>query len=94
MNEPTAPAEQAHTFFSLAKVVSFTFFFFFTFSFFLYALVGMHWLIIHVELEVSAPFECGAMRRASGVVHREVVHTLGSDSLCGTSTKVYRLRFR
>ena len=47
------------------------------------ALVGVHWLIIHVELEVSAPFECGALRCASRAIHREVVHTLGSDSLCG-----------
>ena len=43
---------------------------------------GVHWLIIHVELEVSAPFECGAMRCASDVAHREMVHTLGSDSFC------------
>ena len=48
-----------------------------------HALVGVHWLVIHVELEVSAPFECGAMRCASSVVHREIVHTLGSDSFCG-----------
>ena len=38
-----------------------------------HALVGVHWLIIHVELEVSAPFECGAMRCASRAIHREVV---------------------
>ena len=44
---------------------------------------GTSWLIIHVQLKVSAPFECGALHRASSVVHREVVHTLGSDSFCG-----------
>ena len=44
---------------------------------------GVRGLIIHVELEVSAPFECGAMRCASSVAHREVVHTVGSDSFCG-----------
>ena len=48
-----------------------------------HAQVGVRWLIIHVELEVSAPFECGAMRCASDVAHREMVHTLGSDSFCG-----------
>ena len=48
-----------------------------------HALVGVHWLVMHVELEVSAPFECGALRCASRAIHREVVHTLGSDSLCG-----------
>jgi hypothetical protein len=42
------------------------------------------WLIIHVELKVSAPFECGAMHCASSVVHREGAHTLGSNySFCG-----------
>ena len=48
-----------------------------------HALVGVRWLITHVELEVSAPFECGALHCASSVVHREIVHTLGSDSFCG-----------
>jgi hypothetical protein len=48
-----------------------------------HAMVGVRGLIIHVELEVSAPFECSAMRCASSVAHREVVHTLGSDSFCG-----------
>ena len=48
-----------------------------------HALVGVRWLIIHVELKVSAPFECGAMHCASSVVHREFVHTLGSNSFCG-----------
>ena len=48
-----------------------------------HALVGVRGLMVHVELEVSAPFECGAMRCASRAIHREVVHTLSSDSLCG-----------
>ena len=46
-----------------------------------HAPVGTSWLIIHVELKVSAPFECGALHRASSLVHREVVHTLGSDTV-------------
>eukprot|EP00964_Phaeocystis_antarctica_P031562 scaffold17853_cov60-Phaeocystis_antarctica.AAC.5 len=48
-----------------------------------HALVGVRWLIMHVELEVSAPFECGALHCASSSVHREILHTLGSDSFCG-----------
>ena len=48
-----------------------------------HALVGLRWLIIHVELKVSAPFEYGALHCASSAVHRKIVHTLGSDSFCG-----------
>ena len=48
-----------------------------------HALLGVRWLIMHVELKVSAPFECGALHCASGAVHRAIVHTLGSDCFCG-----------
>ena len=47
------------------------------------ALLGVRWLIMHVELKVSAPFECGALHCASGAVHRAIAHTHGSDSFCG-----------
>mmetsp|Transcript_14791 Transcript_14791/g.34947 ORF Transcript_14791/g.34947 Transcript_14791/m.34947 type:complete len:243 (-) Transcript_14791:104-832(-) len=48
-----------------------------------HALVGVRWLIMHVELKVSAPFECGALHCASSAVHRAIVHTLRSDGFCG-----------
>ena len=38
---------------------------------------------MHVELKMSAPFECGALHCASSAAHRAIVHTLGSDSFCG-----------
>ena len=48
-----------------------------------HALVGVRWLTMHVELKVSAPFECGALHCASSAVHRAIVHTLRSDGFCG-----------
>eukprot|EP00964_Phaeocystis_antarctica_P065501 scaffold39534_cov84-Phaeocystis_antarctica.AAC.2 len=47
------------------------------------ALVGVRWLTMHVELKVSAPFECDALHCASSAVHRAIVHTLRSDGFCG-----------